>query len=508
MFNSAPAKDDHILEHFAQETCVTCEKNLIRIGGNLYTLHDTRTCVKEDESSEKQSREEMKPCVASVELPSCENRYDVNNEVSSEAAIASGFEEILIKIEAEEDQEQQEQLEYIVMDTIDLPDDNIIQPELEPQITTLEEALKNEIKSDSLPEPIEIENDGTILISICDVCGGTFECEISLESHRKQNHDSNSMDQKLILPETSQNFIVKAETTSKTNFCDVCGQPFDCELFLESHKKLKHGSNVSYRRPNIPATEPNRIGDSQTKKVPCDICGQSFECQIFLESHKKLKHSSVEMSAPKVIPRPKAGKCNVKSGKHGGKRLKLEGKPEKKFECLICYKMYSSDTSLRTHVETIHDPSARKFPCKLCDQAFFRECALQAHHEQVHLNLKNFVCSFCGVRLKSKAALKRHTYRHTGERPIKCLWRGCQKTFSCSSNRDEHLRSHTGEKPFHCTIDGCNSRFSYACDFRKHKFVVHNISTKKFTCKICTAIFPQNGMLKKHMEMHDNKDND
>lgn len=503
MFSSAPAKDDHILEHFVQETCGECNQNLIRIGGNLYTLHDTKTCIKRDESSDKQSQEEMKPCFSSVELP-CENRYGVNNEVNSEAAIASGFEEILIKIEAEDDQEQPEQLEYIVMDAIDLPDDNQIQPDLQPQSTTSEETLKQAIVPDSVPEPIANNNVIILQMSICDVCGETFDCELSLESHKSLKHNSDSMEQKPIIPETAQNLIVKVETTSKTNFCDVCGQPFDCELFLESHKKLKHGSNVSYKRPKNSAAESNRNGDSQNKKASCDICGQLFDCQLFLESHMKLKHSSVEVNTSEVIPRPKAGKCNFK----GGKRLKLEGKPEKKFECLICYKMYSSDTSLRTHVETIHDPSARKFPCTLCDQAFFRECALQAHHEQVHLNIKNFVCSFCGVKLKSKAALKRHTYRHTGEKPIKCLWKGCEKTFSCSSNRDEHLRSHTGEKPFHCTINGCDYRFSFAADFRKHKFVVHNIFTNKFTCAICSAIFPQNAMLKKHMQKHDNKDND
>lgn len=46
-FESAAAKDEHILEHFAQETCDDCKQNLIRIGGNLYILHSSITCIKE-----------------------------------------------------------------------------------------------------------------------------------------------------------------------------------------------------------------------------------------------------------------------------------------------------------------------------------------------------------------------------------------------------------------------------------------------------------------------------
>lgn len=43
-FDTAAAKDDHVLEHFAQETCVDCNRNLIRIGGSLYTKHDAAIC--------------------------------------------------------------------------------------------------------------------------------------------------------------------------------------------------------------------------------------------------------------------------------------------------------------------------------------------------------------------------------------------------------------------------------------------------------------------------------
>ncbi|XP_031628878.1 uncharacterized protein LOC116344466 [Contarinia nasturtii] len=45
-FDSASEKGDHILQHFAQETCIECDQHLIRIGSNLYTLHNAVTCIK------------------------------------------------------------------------------------------------------------------------------------------------------------------------------------------------------------------------------------------------------------------------------------------------------------------------------------------------------------------------------------------------------------------------------------------------------------------------------
>lgn len=46
-FKSSAAKDDHILEHFAHETCNDCHRDLIRIGKNLYVLHSSETCIRE-----------------------------------------------------------------------------------------------------------------------------------------------------------------------------------------------------------------------------------------------------------------------------------------------------------------------------------------------------------------------------------------------------------------------------------------------------------------------------
>ena len=41
---------------------------------------------------------------------------------------------------------------------------------------------------------------------------------------------------------------------------------------------------------------------------------------------------------------------------------------------------------------------------------------------------------------------------HTGEKPYKCDYPGCDKAFKCKHHLTDHRRVHTGEKPFQCEI--------------------------------------------------------
>lgn len=54
-FDTIAKKKSHQLEHFKMEFCTGCEKDLFRIGGNLYTQHNAndKTCIKEKLTSQE-----------------------------------------------------------------------------------------------------------------------------------------------------------------------------------------------------------------------------------------------------------------------------------------------------------------------------------------------------------------------------------------------------------------------------------------------------------------------
>lgn len=198
---------------------------------------------------------------------------------------------------------------------------------------------------------------------------------------------------------------------------------------------------------------------------------------------------------------PKKGK------KLSNKATFMDHRPKSTCICDICNKTLGTFSSLRNHILNMHCVSEKneRVTCNECGQTFSTPGNLNSH-KKIHLKCKAYVCTYCGRGFNQLHNLKEHTNRHTGEKPYMCEWKFgdsvCGKKFGRKTNLTAHTRVHTGLKPFKCNIEGCDRAYMFEIDLKRHKYSIHGIFTKKHICPICAKIYPENKLLKKHLESH------
>ncbi|XP_015797483.3 zinc finger protein GLIS3 isoform X1 [Nothobranchius furzeri] len=146
----------------------------------------------------------------------------------------------------------------------------------------------------------------------------------------------------------------------------------------------------------------------------------------------------------------------------------------------------------------------------VCDQ----KEELVRHIEKVHVDqqkAEDFTCYWVGCPRKLKPFNARyklliHMRVHSGEKPNKCSFEGCNKAFSRLENLKIHLRSHTGEKPYECQHPGCHKAFSNSSDRAKHQRT--HLDTKPYACQVpgCAKRYTDPSSLRKHMKSHSSQE--
>ncbi|CAH2007665.1 unnamed protein product [Acanthoscelides obtectus] len=156
--------------------------------------------------------------------------------------------------------------------------------------------------------------------------------------------------------------------------------------------------------------------------------------------------------------------------------------------------------------------SAISFQCKWdrCYQVYESQSSLVKHIEKMHVELKRgeeFTCFWenCPRNTKpfnARYKLLIHMRVHSGEKPNKCPFEGCNKAFSRLENLKIHQRSHTGERPYLCQFSNCTKSFSNSSDRAKHQRT--HFDTKPYACQVigCTKKYTDPSSLRKHVKNH------
>lgn len=185
--------------------------------------------------------------------------------------------------------------------------------------------------------------------------------------------------------------------------------------------------------------------------------------------------------------------------------------PEARLEAVTVKREASSTSAVmaeRPDEEPPEDFIVTHCDWQRCGKDFDSQAELVKHVNSEHIscNKKSFSCLWrdCPRQqrpFKAQYMLVVHVRTHTGDKPNKCSFEGCNKRYSRLENLKTHLRSHTGEKPYACEFPGCCKAFSNASDRAKHQNRTHS-NEKPYVCKVpgCTKRYTDPSSLRKHVK--------
>ncbi|XP_017270752.1 zinc finger protein 574 isoform X2 [Kryptolebias marmoratus] len=370
----------------------------------------------------------------------------------------------------------------------------------------------------------------------CSMCGESFLNTTLFLYHRKQHRQKGEDTMENVPSVHTQNSANDVPSSSSTvtstfaqpelYFCTHCGQSFDDDRGLTSHRREKHS-----------LVEP---------LYTCSYCGESFMNTTQYLYHRRLhritptkpgidedadesttasREDSVQ-SAKRLLspssgepgsPFPKRGRPyfrilsgNAQEGNiSSGTKDELEGSS-------------SADSNNMNHpppAKLLQDWARTPLPhvCPYCGQTFTRRVFLRTHVYS-HTGEKLFTCKVCSKSFTNSQSLLRHNMNHTGNKPFCCEI--CGKDFAQAATLKRHQLIHTstetprrrGRKPV-CSLDNdgtaqlfacpnCPSRFNTEDQLNHHK-LLH--TSHPFPCPDCGEPFKRRKDLDLHSLVHQDK---
>lgn len=515
MFDNAVEKDDHTLEHFAQETCTECDQKLIRIGAKLYTLHETVTCVRRKFKTEHH----FESCF--VENSSVSNEHPKEcADIHSSTAAVTITDEIQVKTEVETDSEEQQNHFNALneSDTINTCDFLAAIHKTEGAIggqSAIDESFSPNVNrwldSDSSVDSICRSELSTNIESIPTQhnSNDSFHGVLTSKQCLRQNELLNCNKDRVVCINEAQ--LIEANLTTIPQ-----KQPKECKLLLQRDDVFhfceicssNFSTSVELNEHTTKCFQKNEDGSIECKSLGCNKILGSWRT---LKQHKLLRHTPpgthvcrrcakvFETEAKLVKHRPG---CISKWKNRFG--IKNSAVANAKFECYLDKTNCKSISSLLSHMRWKHTMNNVKYRCEICGMGFFAKSLQDMHVRKVHEPLKDekVMCNVCGKFLTKGYSLKNHMKVHSGDKPFECTYKGCLKTFPTKTARFIHFRSHNPEDRLKCPHGGCSKSFiskpSLTIHLRSHS------GERPFKCphEGCNKSFVTKNVIASHMLIH------
>lgn len=167
----------------------------------------------------------------------------------------------------------------------------------------------------------------------------------------------------------------------------------------------------------------------------------------------------------------------------------------------FCGKMFNRQARLEAHVRS--HTGERPFKCTWegCDKAYSDKKYLNGHIHSAHLKTPKFVCQQCDKSFATGQRLERHGLVHLGEDRYRCRdYPPCNETFRKHKTLQRHiLKEHLGEKPFKCEADDCNESYNTLNALKAHTQREHG--EERFVCGPCSDAVIKDPSLKDKLQV-------
>ncbi|XP_074034001.1 uncharacterized protein [Leptinotarsa decemlineata] len=327
-----------------------------------------------------------------------------------------------------------------------------------------------------------IENVDFINIDICDELSGSLDFEdlpTDLQELESSDNGVGFEDSSSLLPP------VGTLTKNNVDFNNFLRQaPGDQISYLNQGPSIKSdfGHLIGIKCPNNNFISTNNLLEERSNTTE-NLFNIHEDNQMVLTQSEALLNDDPLLSSSSNVMFPTRKKRDLAMNRvdvdFGGE---FEEVTSSSFQCKweTCYKTYDSQNSLVKHIEKSHVELKRgeEFTC------FWDDCPRKT---------KPF---------NARYKLLIHMRVHSGEKPNKCPFKGCNKAFSRLENLKIHQRSHTGERPYLCQFSSCTKSFSNSSDRAKHQRT--HFDTKPYACQVtgCLKKYTDPSSLRKHVKNH------
>ena len=145
------------------------------------------------------------------------------------------------------------------------------------------------------------------------------------------------------------------------------------------------------------------------KIFTCDAnnCNLKFSKLYQLNNHKLKKHST---------DRYKCSFCN--KGFKEKRKLSFHQRihlNDRKEICKFCKKKFTDPSTLRQHINNVHDDVPKQYLCKKCGKRFSKLSLLKSHYKTHFISVnsrKIYGCDYCNTQFTSKSNKNKHLRKY------------------------------------------------------------------------------------------------